>query len=201
MNLYPVGLAQLLDGSVGWDSSSVRAALLTESYQFSGAHVALDDILASRVIASSAELEDAAEEDGVYSGLPFKFPALLDERSAAQVVVYFDGGSAELSTLIAHWPVGDLIGTPFPLQGFEYFVYPDAELGGFFQVTDEPLTGPTNTYALGEPLALGDLDGGLSIEAPLLVVSGRLSVQDRVCLPADEADSCCKPTFRGSLCE
>lgn len=201
MNFYPVGLAEILDGSVSWDSSDVRAAFLADSYQFMASHTMLDDILASRVIATSDVLEGPSEEDGVFGGLPFRFAPFLDERNVSHVVVYIDSGDPAYSVLVAHWGPSDVIGLPFVPAGLEYFVHSDAELGGFFRAEESGLIGPINTYGLGAPYAIGDFDGGLDIDTPTLFTSGRLSVSAQVCLPADEPDSCCRPTFRGTRCE
>lgn len=201
MNLYPAGYAQLMSGSIDWESSIVRAALLTKTFQFDGQHVVLDDILESRIIAVSDALEGATEENGLFSGLPFRFAPFLDEREVSQVLIFLDGGDPAYSLLLAYWGEEELVGVPFVPQGLEYFVHPDAELGGYFRLTEDPIVGLLGTYGFGAPLSIGELEGGLEIADAALFVSGRLSVGDRVCVPADEPDSCCRPTFRGSLCE
>src|SRR5690606_8329565 len=110
----------------------------------------------------------------------FRFAPFLDEREVSQVLIFLDGGDPAYSLLLAYWGEEELVGVPFAPQGLEYFVHPDAELGGYFRLTEDPIVGLLGTYGFGAPLSIGELEGGLEIADAALFVSGRLSVGDRV---------------------
>lgn len=200
--LYPNAVELFIDDSISeWTAYEVKALLLSQAFVYDPSKVFRDELNEALVIAESSALEGASFDDGLASGQPFTFLALLDNRQVHHVVLYADTGEAAYSPLLAYLGPDAVTGLPFTPQGQDYFIYPVTPPGGFFQVTDAPLVGPLNTYGLAGPYALAMSEGGVSYAIPTLFIDGRLIVKDKICAPPVEDDSCCRPTIRGSRCE
>jgi hypothetical protein len=201
-NLYPLAAAQLLDGSLDWTTASIKALFLSEGFSFDAADTYRDQLNESMVIAESNGLTNASvTSNGVYTGDPFIWPQLVDNRVVNQIALFNDTGDDAYSLMIAHWDAECLLGIPITLAGEDYFFYPVSPPGGFFQITEGDLIGPISTYTLAAGYALGEIVGSTIYLIPCPIFTGRiLTVRDRVCIPANELESCCKPTIRSSQC-
>lgn len=198
--LYPSGRAGLLDGSIDWTADEgIRAILLQTNFIYNPADTVLDDLNSVRILATSDPLENASFDSKLAAGDPFSFGAFTDARNAGHVVIYADSGDPVYSQLIAHYDADSLIGAPFSPAGFQYFAYPVVGLGGYFQITDDPLVGAINTHLLAAPYSLTQTQGGVSVELSDLFVGTRLDAASKVCMPPDEEFDCEGPTFRGLM--
>ena len=201
--LYPLAAAQLLDSTLDWTTASIKAIFLSENFSYNPADAYRDQLVESRVIAESNVLTNpSVTTEGVYTGDPFMWPQLLNNKIVNQIALFNDTGDDAYSIMIAHWDADCLIGIPLALIGEDYFFYPILPPGGFFQITEADVVGPISTYALAAAYALSEIVGDTIYAVPCPIYTGRrLSVRDRVCIPADELDSCCRPTIRPSACE
>lgn len=200
--LYPANVGYILEPSTNWEGLTVRAAMVTALFEYDSADTVLSDIPPPHIVGTSGPLEGPTlSGDLVASGPPFEWAAFLSPLQVAGVVFYADFGDPAYSPLLAFYPTDQLIGVPFAPAGLQYFLYPSADLPGFFQVFDDDIEGSLSTRAIASGFALAELEGGLTAAFPDLLLSGTLSEREKACMPADAEDNCCAPDIRSTLCE
>lgn len=197
---YPGGFSQIQDGTIDWTTANLKALLLSSQYTFNPAEDKRDNISDSYVIGTSSALTGATYANGLAGGDPFVWLQLSDTRVVDQIVIFDDSGDDPYSQLILHWDSTCLEGLPFTPQGEDYYLYPVTPPGGFFQITEDPVVGPINTYPLAGPYALAEAIGGDSVFIPCLYIGRDLRVRAKVCVRPDVSDSCCPPTITGDVC-
>lgn len=131
---YPKARERFLTGQLNWLTQSYKTLLLPESYVPDFTDEYLSDVFSEVIIATSEELENKTATEGYANSDPIKFPLLLDPRFGAQAIIYRDTGNPATSPLVFFMSMDMLIGAPFPLQGLDYFIYPNALEGGFFRL-------------------------------------------------------------------
>lgn len=199
--LYPANIGFLLEPSTTWEDLTVRAAMVTSLFEYDSADAFLDDIPPAHIVGTSDPLEAATLSSSlVASGEPFEWAALLSPLTVAGIVLYADYGDPAYSPLLAFYPADQLIGVPLTPAGLQYFLYPSADIAGFFQIFDEEIEGSIGMVGLASPVALAELEGGLTAAFPDLLLSGTLSEREKACMPADFEDTCCTPEIRSTLC-
>lgn len=103
--LYDKGRQGFLDGSIDWDTDSIKACLVdTGTYTVNLAtHQFLSDV--SGIVATSANLASKTATDGVADAADVTFTAVSGATVEA-VVLYKDTGVAGTSRLIAYIDTG-----------------------------------------------------------------------------------------------
>lgn len=131
---YPKAREKFLTAQIDWLGDDFKAVFLPASYNPNFADEFLADILVDVRIAISNALENLTATNGYAGADPIKFPLLIDSRQAAQAVIFRDTGDEATSDLIFYMSSDMLSNTPLSLEGFDYFIYPDALAGGFFRL-------------------------------------------------------------------
>lgn len=202
-HIYPSALLGLLDESLDWTAEEVKAVLLTGNFVYDPSQVYVDELPAEHIIAVSEEgLANRTYVNGLAYGDPAVFLQLSSPLSISQVVLFQDTGDPAYSKLLMHYDVDSVIGAPKIPRGEDEFVYPIFPFGGFFQLTDEELFGPISTTLIGGPLAISELEGGVLLILPSVLLDSELNIHTHVlCIPSDEPEDCCEPTIRSSRCD
>lgn len=128
--LYGVTSEAFAEGTLGaWETLSVYGALVSSLYTpKANTDRLLSDIPAAAVIATAGPMTSMASANGICAGILPQFNSLLSAVPAAAIVLY----NQATSQLIYY--SSDGIGFPLLLQGFNYAVAFDQQLGGWFQV-------------------------------------------------------------------
>lgn len=128
--LYGVTSEAFAEGTLGaWETLSVYGALVNSLYTpKANTDQLLSDIPAAAVIATAGPMTSMASVNGICAGILPQFNSLLSAVPAAAIVLY----NHTTSQLIYY--SSDGIGFPLLLQGFNYAVAFDQQLGGWFQV-------------------------------------------------------------------
>jgi hypothetical protein len=188
--LYPTALAALLNETLDWTAEEIHVILLGPSFVFDSSAVYVDEIPPEHIIATSViGLTNRSYEDGVARGDPAEFLQ--------------DVGDPAYSPLIAYYDEDNVLGVPKLVQGTDEYLYAPLDPGGWFQIVDSDMIGPIGSYGLGDDqVSIAELDGGLSLVMPVLLLQGALNVSThKVCATPDEDDTCCEPTIRSSRCD
>lgn len=102
--LYDKGREGFLDGSIDWDTDTIKACLVdTGTYTFNAAHDFLDDV--SGIVATSGALSGKSATGGVADASDVTFSA-VSGSSVEAIILYKDTGSAATSRLIAYIDTG-----------------------------------------------------------------------------------------------
>lgn len=132
--VYPKMREKFLHAQFSWMTGTFRCVLLPDGYNPNLADEFLSDVASSSRIAISQEILNRTATDGFASSDPIVFPLLVDSRSASKAIIYKDTGVDSTSELIFLMTDPQLVSVPFALQGFDYFIYPNAIEGGFFRL-------------------------------------------------------------------
>lgn len=131
---YPSIREKFLLGQFDWTAGLVRCVLLSDSYVKNLDAVMLSDIPESSRIAISQPVTGRTATLGYASSDPIFFPLLVDNRFAAKAILFRDTEVESTSQLIFLMEDPNLIPSLFPLQGFDYYIYPNVAEGGFFRL-------------------------------------------------------------------
>lgn len=132
--VYPKMREKFLRGQFNWLAGTLRCVLLPDGYQPNLDDEFLSDVAGSSRIAVSQEIQNRTATNGFASSDPIVFPLLVDPRNAAKAIVYKDTLVESTSELIFLMDAPQFVDVPFALQGFDYFIYPNAIEGGFFRL-------------------------------------------------------------------
>lgn len=101
--LYAKGREGFLDGSIDWDTHTIKVILIdTADYTVNLAvHDNLDDVPAAARVATSGALTGKTVTDGVADANDVTFTAVTGDPSEA-LIVYKDTGTESTSRLIAY---------------------------------------------------------------------------------------------------
>lgn len=101
MNLaYPLALEGFLSGSIDLTSDTVKAVLCDDTYVYSAAHNALDDVGGGARIATTAALASKTVTGGVFAADPATTGTAASGDTITQIIVYVEGGSEATSPLL-----------------------------------------------------------------------------------------------------
>lgn len=133
--LYAVSSQSFAEATLGaWPTlSPVWGLLVTSAYIPNPiTDQTVSNIPAAAIIARAGPMTSQAAVNGVCSGILPQFNSLISSVPAAAIVLYYNTGSDASSQLIYY--SSDGVGFPLALQGFNYAVAYDQQLGGWFQV-------------------------------------------------------------------
>jgi len=132
--LFPSARNLFLTGQLDWTSGTWKAVLLPHSYTPTFAEEFLEDIPVAQRVAISEEIDGKTAVGGAAGCSAIELGLLLSPTICSKLVVYKDTGDEATSPVVLF--VGDegLTNEPFALLGFEYFVYPNATIGGLFRL-------------------------------------------------------------------
>lgn len=200
-HIYPSALVGLRDGTLSWTAEQIRAVFLGPNFVYDPSLVNVDELPAAHIIDTSDPIARRTYENGLAAGGPAAFIQLFDNKIITHVVLYQDVGDPVYSPLIMHYDVDSIIGAPKTPLGNDEYVYALSPPGGFFQLTSSELLGLINSYTIGANFTLAELEGGLTLVLPSVLLAGALRVHTQVvCVPREEAENCCEPTIRSSRC-
>jgi hypothetical protein len=201
-HVYPAAVVGFQNETLDWTAEDIKAILLGPGFSYDGSLIYVDELPSQHIIATSNALENRTFANGLAVADPAGFLQLLSNLEITHVVLYQDTGAPAYSPLIAHYDVDSIIGAPKTPTGEDIFVYYISPPGGFFQFTDGELVGPIDTYLIADDIALAELEGGITLVLPSVLLDTRLNVRTHVvCAPPEEGDDCCEPTIRSSRCD
>lgn len=122
----------LATAGLNWPASAINAMLVSAQYIPSLTDRYVSDIPSAAILSRDAVCTNITAVNGICSCLIPQFSSLLSPYIAVAVVLYVKTGSDSTSALVYYSSTGN--GFPFALQGFNYYVGPDASNGGWFQV-------------------------------------------------------------------
>lgn len=130
MNIvYPKARERFLTKQIDWMLDSFTAWLVTAGYQFDEAHSDFSDVpVSARLKQSTNPLAGKTAFNGVAKCNPVSFGLVLDRVPVTQIVIVHE----PTSWLI--WWGGAGFGLPFTPDGAEVIMFPDSQVGGFFQL-------------------------------------------------------------------
>jgi hypothetical protein len=100
--VYPKGLEGFLDGSIDWDTNTIKCVLIdTGAYTYSAAHDNLDDVAAGSRIGTPQTLASKTVTNGVADAADVTFTAVTG-ASVEAIVIWKDTGVESTSRLIAY---------------------------------------------------------------------------------------------------
>lgn len=133
--VYDKAREKFATARLNWSAGIFKAALLSAAY---AAKVDTDEFLAivpsDAIVARSLIIPARTYARGHCSGTFAKFLAVTDTRSVTRALIYREGSSDADSDLVAFIDTESIIGVPFVPTGFDYFLLPNAVLGGFFRI-------------------------------------------------------------------
>lgn len=118
--LYAKGKQRTLNGLINWQTSNIRAALVSTSYNQS---LTLDEFystISAHVVGSTQLLANKTIADGVFDADDVVFPAVTAGSTCKAVVLYLDSGNPATSPLLAFIDV--ITGFPLATSGGDILV-------------------------------------------------------------------------------
>lgn len=112
---YPKGKTKILTAKIDFETATIKAALVKNTYAFDAGHEFLS-ALGAHVI-DAQELTGKTVVDGAFDANDVSFPALAAGNTARAVVLYKDTGVAGTSALIGY--LDDVPGLPAQTSGGE----------------------------------------------------------------------------------
>lgn len=100
--VYPKGLEGLLDGSIDWDTHTIKAVLVTSGYTYNTAHDNLDDVTAGLRVATSGALAGKTATNGVANANALTLTAVSGSAVAAIILYKEVAGNESQSRLICY---------------------------------------------------------------------------------------------------
>lgn len=122
--VYPKGLEGILDGTIDWDSHTIKACLVTSGYTYNTAHDNFDDVTAGNRVGTPVTLTGKSVTNGVAGAGTATFTAV--SGSAVNAIVIYDAqtGVESTSRLICYIDVAT--GLPVTPSGGDITVQWDA---------------------------------------------------------------------------
>lgn len=100
--LYDKGREGFLDGSIDWDTDTIKCVLIDSAdYTFSAAHDFLDDVPSGARVGTAQTLASKTVTSGVADAADVTFTAVTGDPVEA-IVIWKDTGSEATSRLIAY---------------------------------------------------------------------------------------------------
>lgn len=118
-------------GGIDWATAHISALLVSALYVPTLVDQFVSDIPSAAILAR-AVCTNVAVTNGIATSLIPQFSSLSSDYICTAVVLFVDTGVDGTSQLVYYSSTGN--GFPFALQGFNYYVGPDASAGGWFQV-------------------------------------------------------------------
>jgi hypothetical protein len=128
--VYPKARQALGTAGIDWATASISAVLLSDLYTPSLVDQFVSAIPPAAILAR-AVCTNIAITNGICTCLIPQFNSLLSDYICVAVALFIDTGDDTTSQLVYYSSTGN--GFPFALQGFNYYVGPDASSGGWFQ--------------------------------------------------------------------
>jgi hypothetical protein len=101
-SLYDKGREGFLDGSIDYDTDTIKATLIKKaSYTYSAAHTYLTDVPSAARVGTATALTSKTVTSGVAGAAATTFSSVTG-TSASAVILYKDTGSSGTSRLIAY---------------------------------------------------------------------------------------------------
>jgi hypothetical protein len=98
--LFNKGREGFLDGSIDWNSATIKCSLL-RGYTFSATHQFLSDVLTSGTLVATATLTTPSATDGVANADPVTFTSVATGAAIPALLIYQASaptGGADLAT-------------------------------------------------------------------------------------------------------
>jgi hypothetical protein len=112
--LYPKGREGFLDGSIDWDTHTIKATLIdVADYTYNAAHDNYDDVAAAARV-SSGTLASKTVTDGVADAADLVLTSVTGDQSEA-IILWKDTGVESTSRLIAY--IDNYTGLPVTPNG------------------------------------------------------------------------------------
>ncbi len=121
--LYPKWKEALLEGDADADimNGDVKVALVdTNDYTYDASHEFLDDVTGGAIVATSDNLGNKSNTDGVFDADDVTLSNVSGDESEA-LIIYVDTGSAESSRLVAYIDTG-VTGLPVTPNGGDIII-------------------------------------------------------------------------------
>lgn len=100
--VYPKGLEGFLDGTIDWDTHTIKCVLIDSAdYTYSAAHDNLDDVAAAGRVGTPQTLASKTVTNGVADAADVTFNAVTGDPCEA-IVIWKDTGVESTSRLIAY---------------------------------------------------------------------------------------------------
>lgn len=92
-----------LGGDLDWDADDFKIVILDNTYTYSSAHNALDDVTGGARIATSSNLASKTKTNGTADSADVTFLALPGGDTITQIWLFHDTGVESTSTLVAYY--------------------------------------------------------------------------------------------------
>lgn len=100
--LYDKGREDFLDGSIDWDTDTIKVVACDSGYTANlSTHANLSDVPAAARVATSGALTSKTVAAGVADAADVTFLAVASGKTITQLVIYKDTGAESTSRLIA----------------------------------------------------------------------------------------------------
>lgn len=110
---YPKGKTKILTAKIDFETATIKAALVKNTYAFDAGHEFLSAL--SGHVIDAQELTGKTVVDGAFDANDVSFPALAAGNTVRAVVLYKDTGVAGTSALIGY--LDDIPGLPAQTSG------------------------------------------------------------------------------------
>ena len=114
--LYDKGREGFLDGSIDWDTNTIKSFLAKNDYvENLATHDNLDDIVAGSRVGTHQTLGTKTVTDGVADAADITFPTVAAGSVCEAIILYKDTGVESTSRLIAY--IDNYTGLPVTTNG------------------------------------------------------------------------------------
>jgi hypothetical protein len=130
--LYPKARQRFGKAQLNWETATIKAVLIYDTYTFDATDEFLVDIAGAHR-GPVATLANKTITNGFANADPTDFLALALTAAANAVVFYVDTGSSATDVLIAY--MDSLDGFPLAADSAgDFTLYPDVAFGGYFRL-------------------------------------------------------------------
>lgn len=132
--LYDKGRQGFLDGSIDWDTDSIKAVLVRGYTVNLSTHDMLDDVTTAggTLVATSAALGTKTVTDGVADAADPTLTAVTAGAACPCIIIYKDTGTASTSRLIAY--IDTATGLPVTPNGGDITIQFDSGTNRIFKL-------------------------------------------------------------------
>ena len=112
----PSGVNATLDGTIDWNTDTLKFVMLLSSYSFSAAHDNLDDISADAAVNGTSGALTVTITDGV---IDLTDPTITPDtaQTVASLMLYKDSGTPSTSTLLWFFDSNKVSNLPLATDG------------------------------------------------------------------------------------
>lgn len=132
--LWPNARHLFATAQLSWLTGNKRCVILAQGFTPTFAEQNYSDLPAQYIIQTSPVITNLAEANGFCTGDTINFGVITSALKANSLAFYLDTGNPSTSTLIAYVDQPDIYGMPQSLQGFNYYLYKNLALGGWFRL-------------------------------------------------------------------